>query len=114
MTKSHPQRERLCDDLVRHPVREVVLFGIAAHVYERQNCDRRPIGQLERDRKFGERWWRCTNRALFFAHPPDEPQPLAWQGLDEVLPVTAVANCRAGSIDPRCQRRFRNDAPLPD
>src|SRR6516165_410843 len=47
-------RER-SDDLLDHPVCEIVLIGIAAHIGERQHCDRGLVGQREYRSAFGRR-----------------------------------------------------------
>src|SRR5437762_1884172 len=49
------------DDVFYHPIREVFLLGIAAHVLERKHCDGRFVGQRERYRGIFRRSdYRCS------------------------------------------------------
>src|SRR5215471_286261 len=42
-----PDAGERSSDFLDHPVGEIVLFGIAAHVLERQYCNRRLVGQRQ-------------------------------------------------------------------
>src|SRR5581483_789483 len=48
------------------------------------------------------------------AHRADETDALFWERLDQALHPAAVADRHARSVDAGRQRRFRDDAPLPD
>ena len=92
------------DEFLSHAFRKIIFLKIAAHVGERQNSDR----WLVRKRQFGRFWLG------FFPHCAHEAEALASKGLDQTLLCAAVADRVAGRIDPRSQRRFRNDAVAPD
>ena len=51
---------------------------------------------------------------MLLANIADEPYPYARQGLDEALFLAAVIDCRPHCIDTGAQRRFRNNAPVPE
>ena len=75
---------------------------------------------LVREREGGSgrlNWCPSIHRAagpLLFLHPTHEPESLARQRFDEALPFAAVADRTPHRFEAGCQRRIRNDAPLPD
>ena len=52
--------------------------------------------------------------ALLLPHDADEAHALPWQSLDQALLLAAVPDRSCGCVDATGQRRFRNDAPVPD
>jgi hypothetical protein len=50
----------------------------------------------------------------FFAHHTHEAQALAGQGLDQALPFAIVGDGAPRLADAAGERRFRDDAPVPD
>src|SRR5262249_6359379 len=70
MTKS--QRMRLSrNDLLDHPVGKVLLLRIAAHILERQHCDRRLVGEGQRRLL----WSRRARGSSSIADPIDPHRP---------------------------------------
>src|SRR5262245_6676413 len=56
------------DDLINHPVRKILLLGIAAHVLERQHGNRRPVRQW-RDR--AQPLAQCAKRSRAYGKSAD-------------------------------------------
>src|SRR5947209_15763765 len=111
--QSRATRKR-CDDLLGHPVREVVLFGTAAHVVERQNRDRRPIGQGEwRRRRVRAAIGRRLALSGLLAYLAHKPQPDAGHGLDQALLLAVVTDGGERRIDTCAHGRFRDNPTIP-
>src|SRR5262249_44769869 len=53
-------------------------------------------------------------RLTFLAHHAHEAQALAGQGPDQALSLAAVPDGAPSPVDAAAQRRFRDDAPVPD
>src|SRR5258708_7950992 len=59
------------DDLLNHSVRKILLLGIARHVLERQNGDRRSVGERQSLRALDRRLYRrCRRTARIHPQPP--------------------------------------------
>src|SRR5215469_4831486 len=86
------------NDVLDHPVDEVVLLWIAVHVLERQH---------------GKGWLVRDRRSRDFHHLADETDALAGEGADQALCRPVVADCPTRRVDPRGQRRFRDDPSAP-
>src|SRR4051794_9110082 len=71
------------DDLFDHPVGEIFLFRVAAHVLERQYRYRRLVGQREPRRRRPRRWQ--LNGALGTLCARSEQVAAPWQGAQKSL-----------------------------
>jgi len=57
---------------------------------------------------------RRSSGLLLFAHCAHKADALALNGADQSLISTIVADRGSGRTDAACQRRFRNDPPVPN
>src|SRR6185437_1512912 len=102
-----------------HAVDEIVLSGIAAHILERQDGDRRLVGAGARPAgsRLGRLGWLrdgMRRRLRYLGDIAHEPYALPGEGSDEALRGAVVADRPPRRIEPRGDRRIRDDPPLPD
>ncbi len=126
MARDHGQPavpRQQADDVLGHPVAEIIALRIAAEIVERQNRDRGPrcpgrgIGRLGRVAprpalRLGLR--RSDYRGCTVADLADEAEAALVQRADEQLVVAGVADRLASGVDAARQRRLRNDSSVPD
>ena len=110
MTKKARLRDKRRDDVLDNAVDEVILFRIAAEVHERQNRDRRLVGNSRRS---------LCGPASAGPHSssrtaPTNRRPLRGSVLISLCRVAGIADCAPRGVDPVEQRRLRNGAPVPD
>ena len=87
------------DDLFDHAVGKIFLLGVAADVLKRQHRDRGFVGKRPVDD---------------FRDLGDEADALAGECADQQLRRAVVPKRSANRVDPRRQRRLRDDPPMPD
>ena len=108
-------------DVLAHAVGEIFLFGVAAHVDEREHGDGGPVGQRQGwpQRLLGVVRRRSRGDSRFDAgccrsHIADEPHPLSCDGADQLLILAAVADRLPCSVDAAAQSRVRHGSAAPD
>src|SRR5712664_2145202 len=118
-----PAHSRNCrDDIFDYAVGEVSLIGVAAHVLEGQDGNRRLIGNCERQRMPAVSAFRRQRRGcgptiprcLLFPDVADEAEAFTCNGTDQRLSLPAVADRAARCIDLAVHRRFGNNSTSPD
>ena len=103
------------DQILGDAIGKVLLFGIAAHIGERQHRDRGAVGQRQRTvfsvrrlspMSFRLRMHTRAGRRFFLADFADEADALARQRLDQPLLLAGVRNRAPSRVDPVEKRRF--------
>jgi hypothetical protein len=106
---AHARQRR--DDVLHHPVDEVVLGGIAAEVEERQDGNGRTV--REGEHRHGRLLRPRRIRSVACADLADEPVALARHRAHQALLLAAVADRRAHRVDVTGESGFRDDPPAP-
>ena len=104
------------DDVLADAVGEIILLRLAAHVGEGQHGDRGPVGQRQcRRRAAPASLRRCGGaRRRRSVTAPTKRNALARDGADQPLLFAAVVERAPRRVDAAGQRRFRDDAAVPD
>ncbi len=103
------------DDVLHHPVSEIVLVRLSAQVQKRQHRNGRLVGKSKR--------WRIAcrstdrhdaDRVLDIPDLTDKAHALARDGADQALLAAAVAERLARRIDMTCEGGFGDDPTTPN
>jgi hypothetical protein len=118
MTFSRFDPRQSGDDVLSQSIGKALKLSIASQCLKGENSDGRTAGKGhgQRGSDLGGHSARCAGAGsvLAFAHFADEANALAEDGADQPLILAAVANRLAGGSNSACERRFGNNAPLPD